>query len=382
MWKVQLFELNFDEQELQAIKEVFDSKWITMGEKTQLFEEMFVKFLGSEVHAVALSSGTAALHIALLASGVNKGDEVVIPSLTFVADLNVVELVGAKPVLADCESFDNWNVSAKTVEQVVTDKTKAVIIVHYAGYPCDMEDIIKLCRKRNIFLIEDCAHSPGALYKSTYTGCFGDFGCFSFFTNKNLSVGEGGMIVSKSKALIEKAGYLRSHGMTSLTLNRFKERAVSYDVVMPGLNYRIDEFRSAIGLVQLKKLKKANLYREKLVKRYREKLAQIHEVTVPFLNLNEDIYKSAYHIMPILLDKKVNRNIVIEKLKERGVQTSIHYHSFREFSYYKNKLNACPIAEEISARELTLPLHTLMSFEDVDYVVDSLKEAIREGYNE
>lgn len=376
MWKVQLFELDYEEEELNALKEVFDSKWITMGEKTRLFEYKFSEFLGSGVKSSAVSSGTAALHLALLALEVGNGDEVVVPGLTFIADLNVVYMVGAKPVLADCESLDNWNVSAKTIEKVITSKTKAVIIVHYAGYPCNMDEIVNLCKKYNISLIEDCAHSPGASYKGQLTGTFGDFGCFSFFTNKNLSVGEGGMIVSKNKELIEKAKFIRSHGMTSLTLDRFSGRTVSYDVIIPGLNYRIDEFRSALGLVQLKKLQKNNMYRKNLTEKYIKGLKDVEGISIPFMKLDKSIFQSSYHIMPILLDNKIDRKKVIEQLKNKGIQTSIHYPSFKEFSFYKNIVNSCPIAEEISKRELTLPLHILMDDNDVDYVVDSLKESL------
>lgn len=376
MWKVQLFELDYEEEELNALKEVFDSKWITMGEKTRLFEYKFSEFLGSGVKSSAVSSGTAALHLALLALEVGNGDEVVVPGLTFIADLNVVYMVGAKPVLADCESLDNWNVSAKTIEKVITSKTKAVIIVHYAGYPCNMDEIVNLCKKYNISLIEDCAHSPGASYKGQLTGTFGDFGCFSFFTNKNLSVGEGGILTSRNEELFNRVRFLRSHGMTSLTLDRFSGRVISYDVAMPGLNYRIDEFRSALGLVQLKKLQNNNLKRKCLTEKYIEQLKNIDGITIPFTKLNKNIFQSSYHIMPILLDKKIDRKKIIEQLKVHGIQTSIHYPSFREFSFYKDKVNKCDIAEEISKRELTLPLHPVMNDDDINLVVDAIKKSL------
>jgi len=371
MWKVQLFKLNYDERESNAIKEVVDSGWITMGEKTREFEKRFSKEVVNGIGCVAVSSGTAALHLALLSLNLKKDDEVIIPALTFIADLNVVKLVGAKPILADCDSYYNWNVSEKTIKKVLTSKTKAVIVVHFAGYPCDMEEIVKLCKKNNIVLIEDCAHAPGANYKGKAVGTFGDLGCFSFFTNKNISVGEGGMICSKDKEKLEKVRLLRSHGMDALTLDRYKGRVISYDVKMPGLNYRIDEIRSALGLVQLDKLKEGNKNREKLVKRYIEKLKDCKKIKIPFMNLKN--IKPAYHIFPILLDNSLNREEIIDKLKKKGIQTSIHYPAFKNFTAFKNiGLNETPIAEDISKRELTLPLYPTMTNEQVDYVCENL----------
>lgn len=377
MWKVQLFELNYDGKESQAAKETVDSQWITMGEKTKQFEEKFSNFLGENSLSTAVSNCTAALHMALLALGVQDGDEVVIPALTFVADINVVKLVGATPVLADCISYENWNMSAESIAKVLTPKTKAVIIVHFAGYPCEMDAIVKLCKERRVALIEDCAHAPGAKYKGQSCGTFGDFGCFSFFTNKNLSVGEGGMLVTKSEELAQQAKYFRSHGMTTLTLERHKGRAITYDVAQPGLNYRIDDMRSAIGLVQLEKVSYANEQRKRLVARYLEKLQGMRSVTVPFQNL-ENI-ESVYHIFPILLDLGVDRLHVIESLKNDGVQSSIHYPAFKDFTAFKDSgLNAAPIAEDIAVRELTLPLYPTMSETQVDYVVQSLEKALGE----
>jgi dTDP-4-amino-4,6-dideoxygalactose transaminase len=375
MWKVQLFKLNYDEKESQAVKEVVDSGWITMGEKSKTFEENFSTLLGENAHSVAVSSATAALHMSLLALGIKAGDEVIIPALTFVADINVVRIVGATPVLADCSSYENWNMSAQTIEAQITDKTKAVIIVHFAGYPCEMDAIVKLCQDKNIALIEDCAHAPGAKYKNQSCGTFGDYGCFSFFTNKNLSVGEGGMLTTKDEELAQQARYFRSHGMTALTLDRHKGRAITYDVAQSGLNYRIDEMRSALGLIQMDKLKHANAQRKILVERYIKELDGIQGFTIPFTKLEE--CESVYHIFPILLDSHVDRIALIGKLKEDGIQSSIHYPAFKDFTAFKDLgLNEAPIAEEIALRELTLPLYPTMSIEEVQLVCNSLKKAL------
>ena len=186
MWKVQLFKLNFDGQEQEAVKEVLDSAWITMGQKTLDFESEFTKYLGEGVKGLAVSNGTAALHMAVLALGIGPGDEVITPSLTFIADQNVVTMAGAKNVLADITSDDDWSMDPADIEKRITPKTKAVLIVHYAGFACDMDAICQICRKHNLYLIEDCAHTPGADYKGQALGTFGDISCFSFFTNKNL----------------------------------------------------------------------------------------------------------------------------------------------------------------------------------------------------
>jgi dTDP-4-amino-4,6-dideoxygalactose transaminase len=376
MWKVQLFKLNYDEREPQAVKDVVEGGWITMGEKSKEFEDNFATMLGDDVNCTAVSSATAALHMSLLALGIKEGDEVIIPAQTFVADINVVRMVGATPILADCESYEDWNISARSIEKVMTSKTKAVIILHFAGYPCQMDEIMALCKEKDVALIEDCAHAPGAKYKGQSVGTFGEYGAFSFFTNKNLSVGEGGMLTTKDKELDQQAKYFRSHGMTVLTLDRHKGRAITYDVAQSGLNYRIDEMRSALGLIQLDKLEDANAQRKVLVERYVERLSNTKELSIPFLNLKD--IESVYHIFPILLDANIDRIALIGKLKEDGIQSSIHYPAFKDFTAFKDiGLNEAAIAEDIATRELTLPLYPTMSLDEVDLVCDSLKGTLR-----
>ena len=378
MWKVQLFKLNYDEKETQAVKDVVDSGWITMGETTKKFENNFSTLLRNNVKSTAVSNGTAALHMALLGLDIKAGDEVIIPALTFVADINVVRIVGATPILADCGSHEDWNITAESIKKVITPKTKALILVHFAGYPCQMDEIIALCKENSIDIIEDCAHAPGAKYKGQSVGTFGKYGCFSFFTNKNLSVGEGGMLTTCDTELAQQAQYFRSHGMTALTLDRHKGRAITYDVVQPGLNYRIDEMRSALGLVQLEKLTNANGQRKVLVERYVERLKFSEMVSIPFLDLTN--IEPVYHILPILLDTTLDRVEVITKLKENGIQSSIHYPAFKDFTAFKDLgLNTAPIAEDIARRELTLPLYPTMTLDEVDLVCDSLIKAVNNG---
>lgn len=377
MWKIQLFNLNFDHRERDAVLATMDSGWLTMGENIKSFESAFSTFLGVGARSHAVANGTAALHIALLSLDVRAGDEVVIPALTFVADANAVRLVGASPVLADCTSRLDWNVSAETIAPKLTANTKAVIVVHYAGFPCDMEPIVRLCRERRLKLIEDVAHAPGASITGQMCGTFGDVSCFSFFSNKNLSIGEGGMVVTRDVVISKRLGYLRSHGMTTLTLDRHKGRAISYDVAEAGLNYRMDEIRAAIGLVQLDKLPAGNRRRGELTMRYRRNLAD-SQVLMPFADLPTDVV-SAFHILPVLLPPGADRIVVIDLLKAQGIQSSIHYPPFWGFTAYKGLFSPldAPVAAEIGGRQLTLPLYPTMTDAEVDHVTDALLTALK-----
>ena len=274
MWRVPLFKPDLDDRERKAVEEVLRDGWLSMGERTDAFERGFADSLGHGAGAVTVSNGTAALHLALLALGIGPGDEVIVPSLTFIADLNVVRMVGARPVLADCTSLQDWNMDPSDIRRRIGARTRAVMIVHYAGFPCDMDAICKTCREARIALIEDCAHAVGAGYQGKQCGTFGEVGCFSFFANKNLAVGEGGMLVSTREEILHSARLLRSHGMTSLSLDRYNGRSFSYDVTMPGLNYRMDEIRSAIGIVQLEKLRGGNDRRAEIWNLYRRLLGE------------------------------------------------------------------------------------------------------------
>lgn len=377
MWKIPLFDLSYDHREQEAVMDVLRSKWLSMGPKAKEFERNFAEYLGGNVRCCAVSSCTAALHIALLVAGVSPGDEVILSGLTFVADLNVVILVGATPVLADSKSLNDWNVSPKDVARKITARTKAVIVVHYAGYPCDMDEFTSLCGEKNLVLIEDVAHAVGADYKGKKCGTFGDIACFSFFSNKNLSVGEGGMFVSAHEKFAEKAQLYRSHGMTSMTIDRHKGKAFSYDVVHLGLNYRIDEIRSALGIVQLEKLDFNNKRRGELVREYIQCFELVKEIVIPWKNPMSEI-TSSYHIFPILLPGHISKSKFMGFLKDKGIQTSVHYPAFRQFSFYqkrvKERLN---IAEEISERVVVLPLFPGITVDSVHYVVDAVSEFFR-----
>jgi len=373
-WKVQLFKLNFDEREIEAVTETLRSGWITMGQRTLDFEANFAQELGEGAQCLAVSNGTAALHIAVLALGIKPGDEVIVPALTFIADINVVSMAGAVPVLADVTSLSDWAMSPSDIERNITPRTKAILIVHYAGYACDMDAILDICRRHNLPLIEDCAHAPGGSYKGRKLGTFGEVSAWSFFTNKNLSVGEGGMVVTRDVVLFQKCKNLRSHGMTVASFDRMAGRASTYDVIEPGLNYRLDEMRAALGLVQLGKLGESNRSRRVLTERYFARLDQMRGLSIPFRHFDRGT--PTWHIMPILLDQHIDRQALIDGLKQAGVQSSIHYPAIQDFTAYRDCRGVVPLAREISARELTLPLYPAMTEAQVDYVCDSLEKVL------
>lgn len=376
MWKVQLFELNYDELEVRAVEEVVRSGWITMGPKTSEFEGAFQARLDGHM-CTAVSSGTAALHLAVLALGVQPGDEVIVPALTFVADANAVRMVGAVPVFADCESMENWNIGVESIRQRITERTRAVICVHYAGYACRMTELRALCDEYGLALVEDVAHAPGGTHGDRPLGTIGDVGCFSFFTNKNLSVGEGGMVAVGDPDLDSRIRLLRSHGMTTLTLDRHEGRAISYDVLQPGLNYRIDEMRAALGLAQLTKLANANRQRAELTAQYDEILDEVEGLQRPFRDYEPGV--NTYHIYPLILDERLDRDSLIGALRTRGIQASIHYPTIPGFTAYSREDPAAtPLATEIAKRELTLPLYPTMGSEKVELVCEAIADSIRE----
>lgn len=376
MWKIPLFDLNYDSREEDAVLDVLRSRWLTMGARTKEFEERFAAYLGHENCCLALANGTAALHLALLASGIGHDDEVIISGLSFVAALNVVTLVGATPVLADSVSLTDWNADPEDIRKKVTQRTRAIIVVHFAGQPCDMDAINAIAREHNLIVIEDAAHAIGATYKGRQCGTLGDIGCFSFFSNKNLSVGEGGMIVTHHQELHDRLLLLRSHGMSSLTVDRHHNKCISYDVILPGLNYRMDEIRAALGIVQLEKLNSANERRRELTSLYHQLLTTIHGIVVPWPG-GESETVSSCHIMPILLPEEIDRFAVMRGLHEQGIQTSLHYPAYTDFTAYRDHFSKrIAVANEISSRVVTLPLYPTMTFNQVSTIVSGLKKEI------
>jgi dTDP-4-amino-4,6-dideoxygalactose transaminase len=375
-WKVTLSDLNFDQREQKIVSQVIQNRWLTMGEMVKKLERNFANFLGVK-HAFAVSSGTAALHLSLRALNIKTEDEVLVPSLTFVASANAILYVGAKPVFVDITSLSDLNLSCDDLENKINPKTKAIMVVHYGGYLADMERIKKIAKKHNLFVIEDAAHAIGAKFKSKMAGGIGDIGCFSFFSNKNMATGEGGMVVTNRDKFAQKIRLLRSHGMTSMTWDRHKGHAYSYDVTELGYNYRMTEMNAALGIEQLKKLRRSNRKRKSLIKIYVENLKGTKGLSIPFLNYPRD---SAFHLFPIILDQDVNREKFMDFLKRAKIQTSIHYPPIHKFSYYQKNFreseNYLPSTEYVGRHEVTLPLHPLLKKEEILFVCDKIKEIL------
>lgn len=373
-WRVPLADLDYGEEEERAVLGVLRSRWLTMGSVTRQFEKEFAESVGAQ-HALAVSNATVALHLACLALGIGKGDEVIVPSLTFVATANVVLYTGADVRFADIAASHDLTISPEQIEKQVTGRTRAIIVMHYGGYPCQMDTILQIASRHKLVVIEDAAHAPGATLQGKALGTWGDVGCFSFFSNKNLSTGEGGMLVTNRDDVAEKVRLLRSHGMTTLTWDRHQGHAYTYDITDLGYNYRIDEVRSALGLAQLHKLKANNARRKSITERYWRELAD-SGVELPFRNMPGE---PSFHIFPTLLPADVDRLKFIDYMRAEGIQTSIHYPPVHQFSYYSKRFPdvSLPMTESVAKREVTLPLYPTMSDNAVETVVSAVRKSLR-----
>jgi dTDP-4-amino-4,6-dideoxygalactose transaminase len=357
-------------EEKAALAAVIERGWLTMGDRVREFEQAFARLHEAE-DAIAVSSCTAALHLILHALGIGRGDEVLVPSLTFVATANSVLYAGGQPVFVDVESLENPLMSLDAAELKCTAKTKAVILVHFGGYLADRDAWRSFARKKGLLLIEDAAHAPGL----SAAGTFGDAAAFSFYGNKNMTTAEGGAIIARDPSLRETIRRARSHGMTSSTRQRLDSRSPDYDVTMLGFNYRMDELRAAVGLVQLKRLQEWNAVRRRLSRYYRQLIAErCPSVMVPFA----DPWPSTHHLMPVVLPTGISRQLVIDELRKRDIQTTVHYPPVHRLTFYNNLYpdSDLPHTEEFARRELTLPLHPRMRPATVELVVDSLSAAV------
>ncbi len=374
--KIFLSDVDITKDEIHEVVNVLKTKWLTQGKITQRFENEWRRYVKCK-YACAVSSCTAGLHLALRAVGVKSGDEVIVPSLTFVATVNAVLYVGATPVFADSASAEDFNISPDDIKKKITKKTKAIMVMHYGGYSCEMDEVMKISKERDLFIIEDAAHAHGAEYKGKRLGTIGDIGCFSFFANKNLVTGEGGMAVTNNDKFAEKIKLLRSHGMTTSSWDRYRGRGLAYDVSDLGYSYRFDDVRASLGLVQLRKLNKNNDKRKEIVCSYREKLQDVKDMILPFANFP---HKSSYHLFPVVLGRKVQREKFMRELRGKGIQTSIHFQPVHQFSYYKKKFKETnlPVAEDIGKRVVSLPLHSLMREKDVMYIAQVIKKTLEQ----
>lgn len=373
-YTIPLFDVNFDENEALAAYNTVKSGWVSAGMKCEELENLF-KEQWNVKHALAVANCTVALHMACILAGFKPGDEVLCPSLTFAATANCIRYVGAKPVFCDLVGLNDMTISPAEIESKITKATKGIIVVHFAGFPCDMDSIMDIAKKYNLKVIEDACHGPLSEYKGRKLGTIGDFGCFSFFSNKNISTGEGGMLITNNDEYAERAKLIRSHGMTTMSFQRAKGHATSYDIVDLGYNYRFDDIRASIAIEQLKKLPTDYERRAWVRKRYLENLSDCQKIEVPFKNNKE--YCSNY-ILPIILkdSTKDNRDLVRSKLAEDGIQTSVHYPAIHKFSVFKETEATLPITEYISDNEITLPMYAKLTDKQIDFICEKLKNAL------
>jgi dTDP-4-amino-4,6-dideoxygalactose transaminase len=373
---IPLFDVELGDHEVAAVERTLRSGWLTMGPRTQEFEETFAEHLGVR-HAVALSSCTAALHLAYLAAGVGPGDEVIVPAITFVATANAARYCGATPVMAEILGQHDLGLDPDDVAARVTSRTKAVCAVHFGGYAADVDALGRICEERGLAFIEDAAHTPSAtpVGSDRKLGSFGLAGAFSFFSNKVLSCGEGGLLSTNDDRVAETVRSLRSHAMTSGTWDRHRGHSAGYDVVGLGFNYRMDEPRAALLSARLEGLEGDIAKRRTLVHRYRRLLADVPGVSVPYRDVEVDT--SSCYVMPVMLDDAAVREPLRAKMLEQRVQTSVLYPAIHEFSAYEGSTEgALPRAELAARTELTLPLYPHLTESDQDRVVSVLRESL------
>lgn len=374
---IPVFKPFMDETEITEVTRVLKSRWWGLGPETAKFEEEFLNYLSAS-YGVATNSGTAALHVALQNLNLKSGDEVILPSFTFVSTAHAVKYVGARPVFADIDR-STLTIDPRSIEENINERTKALIVVHYGGHSCKMDEILKIAKEHNLLVVEDCAHATGAEYKGQKLGTLGDLSAFSFHAVKNLATGDGGMVISKRADYLEFMKSFRWVGITKTTWDRYapsstdlEENKSAYDVENFGFKYHMNDIQAAIARVQLRRLDNVNKIRSDLVKRYRENLESKDQIEL----LEEQKWaKSSNHLF-VILSKERNR--IMKYLNSAGIATSIHYTPVHRFSVYANESRnlSLPVTEEVSQEVLTLPLFPELTMEQVDYISDKVKQSI------
>lgn len=367
------------EEEVNAAAEVIRSGWLTMGEKTFEFEKNFSSYTGAP-DSIAVNSCTAALHLALKAAGVGPGDEVIIPAMTFIATWEIIRYFDAVPVLCDVDR-ESFLISVPDIEKKITTKTRAIIPVHYGGESCDMDEIMNIARRHNLYVIEDAAHALPTLYKGRMIGTIGDITCFSFYATKTLTTGEGGMITTGNREFAERIRRLRLHGITKDAWNRYSDKGSwEYDVSEPGYKYNITDIASAIGSEQLKRCDSMNLARRGIAEKYNEAFGKTGLLDLWRVR---DENECAWHLYPVRIKTdvvKISRNDFIDGLKSAGIGTSVHYIPMYRFSAFKDSgytISDFPNCEDIFSREVSLPIYPGMSEAETDYVVETVTEILK-----
>lgn len=370
-----------DDAEIQEVVATLDSRWLGTGPRVARFEQEFASYRKvSSGHTAAVNSGTAALHLSLLASGVSKGDEVIVPAMTFCASVNAIINSGATPVLADVDR-ETMNIDPVDIESRITDKTRAIVPVHFAGRPCDMSKIMNIAERHSLKVIEDCAHAIETEWEGQPVGTFGDFGCFSFYVTKNLTTGEGGMVISRNREDIDRIKVLALHGMSKDAWHRFSDAGYKhYDVVASGYKYNMMDLQAAIGIHQLDKITKHHQARENLWNYYNE---QFSDLPIVCPSNDRSKIKHGFHLYPILVDEKscgISRDEFLNAMTVQKIGVGVHYRSIAQHSYYQEEYgfrsSDYPQSEYIGNRTVSLPLSAAVSEDQRSRVVAAVYSAL------
>jgi len=366
------------EDEINAVVEAMKSGWLTMGPKTVAFEEAFKTYLDVD-YSISLNSATAALHLALKAIGLKRDDEVIIPTHTFIATAEVVTYFDAIPILCDVEE-DTHNIDVSKIELLITNKTKAIIPVHFAGQPCDMDEIYKIAQKYNLKIIEDAAHALPSKYKGELIGTLKntDVTCFSFYATKTLSTGEGGMATTSNEEYAKSIKRNRLHGISQDAWDRYaKKGSWYYEVIDNGYKYNTTDMNASLGLEQLKKLEWMNEKRKDIAMAYNEAFANEPNIITPFIKEDRE---SSWHLYVIKIN---NRDEIIEKLKVLGIGTSVHFIPVHKHPFYQRKYNykdeLYHVSNKIFKESLSLPIYPSMNADDIAYVIENVIELVNEN---
>lgn len=370
------------EEEIQAVVETLRSGWLTTGPRTKQFEQQFAERIGVR-HALAVNSATSALHLALEAVGVGPGDEVIVPTLTFASTAEVVVHLGARPVLADCLP-DTLNIDPEKIEEKITSRTKAVVPVHYGGQPCEMDRILEIANERKLRVIEDAAHALPARYHGRAIGTIGDVTCFSFYANKTITTGEGGMIATDNDDLADRMRIMSLHGISRDAWKRFSaEGSWYYEVLAPGYKFNMTDIAASLGVHQLARCDQFWDLRRERVEWYMTGLADVLEVALP--SVIPDV-EHAWHLFVIQLATerlRIDRNEFIKRLNAAGIGTSVHYTPLHMHPYYRDKWGYqpgdLPVAQSVYNRIISLPLHPRLSRADTDFVIDTVRQIVTEN---
>jgi dTDP-4-amino-4,6-dideoxygalactose transaminase len=375
-WRVPLTDIAMAEEDVQAVIACLESGWLTMGPRTKAFEEALGAFVDSP-HAMTVSSGTAALHLAFLAAGIGPGDEVIVPAFTFIASAAAARYVGAEPVLCDVRGPHDFNLDPEDAARRITPRTRAIVAVHFCGYPADVLALRKLCDEHGLVLIEDCAQAIGARIDDSgrQVGTIGELAAFSFFSKKQLCVGEGGMVTTAQEKFAERVRLLRSHAMTSSTWDRHRGHDPAYDVVDIGFNFRMDEPRAALGMSRLGRLQESIAARRATVRAYRERLSDVQGIEFAFDE--QAVERSSHFAFPVLLKDRQARDHLREQLTGTGIQTTWYpaLHTFTEYQRYA-PAEGLPRASETADRHCALPLSSTMDEAAVDTVVEAVRAVL------